>query len=304
MIKVTADMFSGLPNPEWMVPENELRTVLRTIRGNRNALAPVDSGFQGLGFRGLVIEPMEETIQNDLGLPGAVRLAGGGATDESRSAELAERLISYMTAPGAATHPEITRDEQVQLTPELQSYLVAQLKEERPLHDIATVEPETATAPEAEAVAAGCSYEVTAFNPAFWNGAAYITKNNCYNYAANRRTNTFAQPGRASGKMYKKINCLEVGNGAVSDGATKACAPATQAPRWYMALVIAPGPGFVDFHWYRKASGGFWGHKPGGTAARNTDNNGRLITNPQTCARGPYTIFCGYMYAQKKMVIR
>jgi hypothetical protein len=96
----------------------------------------------------------------------------------------------------------------------------------------------------------------------------------------------------------------DVGNGAVSDGGTFACAPDSQKPRWYMALVIAPGPGFVDYHWYRKATQGFWGHKPGGTAARNVDNAGHIVTDPRTANRGPYTIFCRFMFAQKKMVVR
>jgi len=106
------------------------------------------------------------------------------------------------------------------------------------------------------------------------------------------------------GHMYAAINCAEVTNGAVRDGASLDCAPANQAPRWYMALVIAPGPGFVDYHWYRKSKEGFWGHKPGGTAARNTDNSGAIIFDPRTANRGPYTIFCRFMFAQKKMIVK
>src|SRR5207302_346404 len=90
-------------------------------------------------------------------------------------------------------------------------------------------------------VTATCQIETTSFDPAFWNDPAHITKNNCYNYASNRRTDTFAQPGRACGHKYAQINCNDVGNGAVCDGGTFACAPASQIPRWYMALVIAPG---------------------------------------------------------------
>ena len=67
-----------------------------------------------------------------------------------------------------------------------------------------------------------------------------------------------------------------------------------------MALVIAPGQ---DYHWYRHQSGNFCGHKPGSTAARNTDNSGALVLNPETCNRGPYTNFCGYFYAGKSVKI-
>jgi hypothetical protein len=67
-----------------------------------------------------------------------------------------------------------------------------------------------------------------------------------------------------------------------------------------MALVIDPG---WDYHWYRHQRGGFWGHKPGGTAARNLDNSNVLIVNPETCNRGGYTDFCGYFYAGLSVVI-
>ena len=69
--------------------------------------------------------------------------------------------------------------------------------------------------------------------------------------------------------------------------------PNSEKPRYLVALVVAPGPGFIDFHWYRKSSEGFWSHKPGSTAARNVDNSNRIITDPATCNRGPYTQFCG-----------
>ncbi len=49
------------------------------------------------------------------------------------------------------------------------------------------------------------------------------------------------------------------------------------------------------YHWYRKASQGYWGHKPGHTKVINTDNSGYVIYNPQTANRGIYTSWCEYM---------
>ena len=60
-----------------------------------------------------------------------------------------------------------------------------------------------------------------------------------------------------------------------------------------ICLVIWPN---TDFHFFRLCSGGLWCHKPGQTPAKNTDNSGNLITNPQTANRGPYTTFCEYFY--------
>ena len=94
----------------------------------------------------------------------------------------------------------------------------------------------------------------------------------------------------------------DVTNAALCDGLKKRCdcLPETEYPRRHVALVIAPQ---IDYHWYREQIGGFWGHKPGSTEAKNTDNSGSLITNPETCDRGIYTVFSGYFYAGKSVVI-
>lgn len=132
-----------------------------------------------------------------------------------------------------------------------------------------------------------------AYEPNYWNNNATIRiHNNCYNYANNKRTDTFAQPGRASGNMYSALNCAEVGDGAESDGLLP-LPLSGQCPDGMtkVALVIAPG---WDYHWYRQDSNGLWTHKPGQTSATNLDNSGNIITNPQTCNTGIYTVFCGY----------
>ena len=96
--------------------------------------------------------------------------------------------------------------------------------------------------------------------------------------------------------------CNTVTTAAMADGLVKRCkclhSSGTRAG--FMALVIDPG---VDYHWYRHQRGGFWGHKPGQTAARNTDNSSVVIANPETCDRGGYTDFCGYFYAGVSVVI-
>jgi len=147
-----------------------------------------------------------------------------------------------------------------------------------------------------------CQYEISQFNPAFWNAPSVQPHNNCYNYARNWRTNTFAQPGRAHGAQTNTMACSNVTTAAMADGLVKRCKclPSSEYPRRLMALVIWPG---TDYHWYRHQRGGFWGHKPGGTAARNVDNNNVIITNPETCARGGYTNFCDYFYAGRSVVI-
>ena len=133
---------------------------------------------------------------------------------------------------------------------------------------------------------------------------------NCYNYGNNKRTDTFAQPGRAAGAMYAlPITCNGAYNAAVADGLVPLTASgACPGGRDKVALVVAPcvAPGCAapfyngnDFHWYRLGSDLMWTHKPGGSQATNLDNSFNLIANPETanrCGSGLcYSDFCGYL---------
>ena len=132
---------------------------------------------------------------------------------------------------------------------------------------------------------------------ATWNSnVACRSSNNCYNYATNMKTNTFAQPGRAAAAQYASLSCTDVTTAAIADGLTSVndpddC-PVGQCP---VALVVAPGK---DYHWYRRNANGNWSHKPGGTDATTFDASGNKITNPETADRNygylNYTDFCGY----------
>jgi Putative peptidoglycan binding domain len=131
---------------------------------------------------------------------------------------------------------------------------------------------------------------VPAYQPAAWNdGGTVQHNNNCYNYACDLPTNTFAQPGRAAGTSIT-MDCPSVTAGATADGLAAAdCDSDCVQCCHQVALVIWPGQ---DFHWYRKHDDGTWSHKPGKTAARNYDNSHATITDPRTADRGPYTQFC------------
>ncbi len=146
----------------------------------------------------------------------------------------------------------------------------------------------------AKAIADWIARCIPQYNPGAWNDANGIQyNNNCYNYGCDIQTGTYAQPGRATGHEYQNINCLEVGNGAQSDGlAPVNCDEGCGCSKCchQVALVIAPG---WDFHWYRKDRDGRWSHKIGGAPAKNVDESGNLITDPRTADRGAYTIFCG-----------
>ena len=133
---------------------------------------------------------------------------------------------------------------------------------------------------------------IPAYAPAGWNdGGTVQGGNNCCNYAADLRTDPFAQPGTAS-SVSITMDCASVDAGARADGLEAGSCDAAGCTECchQVALVIWPG---VDFHWYRKHDDDTWSHKPGSTPARDHDNGGAAITDPRTAARGPYTVLCG-----------
>lgn len=144
------------------------------------------------------------------------------------------------------------------------------------------------------------------YDPAAWNDDNGIQfNNNCYNYGCDTRTDTFAQPGRATGYQITST-ASSVAHGAVSDGLAAAgdggcgCAEC----RHRAALVFWPPDesGNWDFHWYREGPDGNWTHKPGQTPATNVDNSGQVITDPRTADRGPYTVFVGFFCVNKATI--
>jgi hypothetical protein len=137
-----------------------------------------------------------------------------------------------------------------------------------------------------------CQPLLSPYRPSFWNTWPTVSYNNCYNYASNCASNSVGQPGRYAHQQYTSFDCDSVRKAALADGFLAACEGNVRV----VALAIWPG---MDFHWYRLHPEGFWAHKLGIYAARNWDNQNRLIhtpMGPENCDRGPYTTFCGYLF--------
>ncbi|MGW0518520.1 hypothetical protein [Crossiella sp. NPDC003009] len=306
MLRITADIFSGRSNPVWEVRDGaEARAAVRALTASRDLLTESAPAQGGLGFRGFQVEALGDDHAADLGIA-SVYLPVGALAGGPGAAELGERLIGLI---GHSESAGYGAQDALPLDESLASFLGAQLESVssagtasqsvRDTRGGSASAAERAPEEAESAAAVTCYIERTAFNPGFWNNdATTLRDNNCYNYASNWRTNTFAQPGRGAGAVYSAVTCAEVTRGALADGMHRRydCFPDTEKPRPLVALVVAPGPGFIDYHWYRLQSEPFWGHKPGRTAARNTDNSGVVISNPETANRGPYTQFCGYFY--------
>ncbi|MGW8376965.1 hypothetical protein [Streptomyces sp. ODS28] len=314
MLIVTVDQYSGLPNPSWHVDEETARDVLRKVARNRDVTATEESGHQGLGFRGFELQLTDDVHAAKYGLPDRFRIANGGSGDEEKGTEIAQQLVDSMPAGETSLTGDLELDDTVR------RHILDNLSRGTDYDPSATDAPPGAPEPpmpteEGRRVEPGgeesgtngraaCQYWATAFNPAFWNNDPNVrVNNNCYNYAVNRRTNTFAQPGRAHGVAISPIQCDKVIAGVLADGARQwgNCFPAGTGGIWLMALVVAPN---YDYHWYRYSAEGFWGHKPGQTAARNTDNDGKIVYSPYYASRAPYTNFCGYFQCAYTMTIR
>ncbi|KAL0483240.1 insoluble matrix shell protein [Acrasis kona] len=125
--------------------------------------------------------------------------------------------------------------------------------------------------------------------PTIGTDPTVLKKNNCYNYATDVRTDTFAQPGKGSGSKYKSNTCYETWPASIRDGLTpleKVCPKDQPSVGHYVALVIWPNQ---DFHWFRKDLDGYWSHKPGSTRVRNIDSSRQKILNPDDASIWPYT---------------
>jgi len=151
------------------------------------------------------------------------------------------------------------------------------------------------------------------YNPGLWNTPAHQPHNNCYNYATDLMTDTFAQPGQAHG-VFPPTTCAGEDSGAVADGLVGTKEKRCPTCSHLVALVISPGTGGcdVDYHWYRQDDTGRWSNKPGPGAATDKDAAGNPITSPETADRkyvfGPdycldYSIFCGYYCVDKSVVV-
>ena len=297
---ITLDIFSGRSNPSWLLSQKDINRLLERFSGR--ALTEAEAVDGVLGFRGLVVSSTSDE-QLPGGMPANFRVGGLLPVD----------YVAPESAPRAL--PAAESDEAVKwllstgqhaIGEDVLSHLEDTLEMRKRSLEI-EAPSESATEEkiweeEGKLVAkAVCIIQNTPYNPAFWNAAGVIGKNNCYNYAMNYRSDTFAQPGRISGHPNNTMACTNVATAANWDGCKATCSGSNKN----VALVIWPGQ---DYHWYRKHSNGFWGHKPGGTAARNTDSLNRVINGatltPQNCARGPYTIFCGYRYSPTGMKVR
>ncbi len=280
MYLVELDIFSGRPNPTWILSGTEEDELVDRVTADKSLMIPISADTGGLGYRGYIISRIDEMNEGSKKpkLPSTFRI--GGQYDVKQVDAL--WLLDTSEKPDTEVEDYLREEVQGAIRKSKEASLsIPDLDLER-----------------SNWVKCSSNYFTSSSDFSFWNGSSYITKNNCYNYASNKRTNSFAQPGRHSGRQFSgSPTCSKVSTAIIYDGWKNNC---QYNNNLNICLVIKPGTN-ADFHFYRKASDK-WCHKPGTTAARNTDNAGRVITNPETCDRGSYTDFCGYYYADNGLI--
>jgi len=279
-LRITVDIFSGRPNPVITVEGRQARDLLERMKPARQLTRGEMAAPEfRLGYRGLIIE---QTRVVNRALPRSFRVAAGAIYGPRLAHITADPdLEEFFAGPnGPAARLRAPRNFPGLLREEIRS-----LKEFRkvfsPRKIVSPLRPICRCAP--------------LYEPAWWNdGGQKQGNNNCYNYATNYRTDTFAQPGQASGAMYTALTCASVRPAAIADALINSPRANNKCPRegHLVALVIWPS---VDFHWYRKGRNGRWSHKPGSTPVTNLDNSSNPISDPRTADRGGYTNFCTFM---------
>lgn len=270
---ITALIYSGRPNPSWSLTDEQTQKLENLISNQKNRVKGLSvSHLSLLGYSGFLIHPTatSKIPSTVLVFDGIIDFFGAELRSHLDDEYAIERFLlqtgQSILSEAAAAHID------TELKKNQQNGNGSVVKRFAPLI-------------------------VPPYDPGKWNNDPVVkSNNNCYNYANNIITNTFAQPGRGSGHRYTEENCSNVGKASVSDGQIALGVPLPpDLPEkgQYIALVIWPG---VDYHWYRQYGLKQWAHKPGRTDAINLDSVGHPIRDPQTCDRGPYTDFCEYYH--------
>ncbi|HXO69570.1 MAG TPA: hypothetical protein VN838_11455 [Bradyrhizobium sp.] len=310
MLEVELDIFSGVPNPTWILSPRQEATLTERLRADRKQISSAtEPGTQlGLGYRGLIVR----RIKTDDGpwdkasaatrapFPNEFRLG----IEASKKESIADWLIGTAGPQGAELKDAVREvaSKGVILVPQLRGPVDPKGKVDPNRIPKAEVAADTPYDPKAEHHETwwACPSNLFSANASFFNDPAHVTKNNCYCFASNHMPDIrYARPGRRGGHPANALTCGACIDGLRADGWKDGCEPNVLT----IVMVIWPDN---DYHFYRLVTGGpnwWWGHKPGGTPAKYTDDCGHSIYQlngqgyaPNNICRGPYSDFCGYFY--------
>lgn len=298
-VKLTLSMFSGRPDPYMILDDTTARDLFKklSIGALRKVTEKTPPFPSVLGYRGLTIEQEGKKLNADM--PQLLHYAHDMVYAEGKAARAEPGLESFL-------FDNFRKLREVKDLPDLRRTVDMQIKQyldKRKLYtenyfknielfrdDVIILRPVCQCAPVADLAAWNTDWNIT-------------SRNNCYNYATNYRSDTYGQPGQAAGQKWTNLSGCNVPApgisakmGAIADGLIDKPLQDNKciSPSNLVALVNYPNH---DYHWYRKGSNGRWSHKMGGSPATVLDNSGNPITDPRTADRGDYTGFCTFMQA-------
>jgi hypothetical protein len=281
---VTLNIFSGRPNPRWFLDDAAAAELRDRIYGKPTMISAAPPNPGALGYRGLEIR-FDDSAEPIHIQGGVIRTLAGSPNLVDPDREIEKFVINTMPEGGRDAGMAMTQNVHGLMREHIEKELAAKIDLSKLIKW-----PWPPIIWKCPANVAACA---PPYEPAMWNFSPTQPNNNCYNYANDRVTNTFAQPGKYHSAQYTALTCASVQPAAVADGLVAASNFTQSIPDgWYVALVIWPN---VDFHWYRQDKVGCWSHKPGSTPVKNTDDSNNPITDPKTANRGGYTQFCSYM---------
>jgi len=305
-LKITISLYSGRPNPTFILPNAQARTLLNRLSiGSFKRITEDSEPFPSmLGYRGFTLEWIGKRIPS--GLSQKIHFTLDYAYSERGIAESGDLPVIESFAMDHLDSFEMPK------TMKLLKKKISKKKLKKKMDDF------HAKCPKWKKGHKKWYPKILrdAYRPIFkkpcmcaplpdldaWNADWNVTdNNNCYNYGTNYRTDTFAQPGAASGQQYNDLSACIVpaGNisakmGALSDGLIDLPSNNNTCPGigHLVALVVAPDE---DYHWYRKGRNGKWSHKMGDSPATLLDSSSSPISDPRTADRGDYVDFCTFM---------
>ncbi len=310
MLEVEIDVFSGMPNPHFLLSEREESELVDRISAEPEQVSAVSdpTANLGLGYRGIIVRqvktdtgawsrarlPEGVSLPSEISpLPGALPLELRLGAKPARGDSAVDWLLEISERKKLAIEDEVWEA----LRAGVQTLPGTLDETESPAEgEFDVTENEAAQVAPKGATWWACNSPFYSANANVFNLPQYIGVNNCYCFASNHLANSrYALPGRKGGRPATSITCAGVIDGLRADGWIDSC----QVNTLTIALVIWPN---VDYHFYRVVTPGpewWWGHKPGATAARYVDNSNQALKQPLSpinCNRGDYIHFCGYFY--------